>query len=80
MLNTMKSDFEIDSINNSLKLKMILSKLSESEKNLILLKYNMGLSYREIGTLLNIDEGSAKTLCYRGRNKFKKLWKEDKYE
>lgn len=75
-----ESDFRIMHIDNSLEVNRILSLMKESEKNLLVLKYSMGLSYRSIGSLLNIEEGSAKTLCYRARNKFKKIWEGEKYE
>lgn len=78
MLNNIKSEFEISTIDNNLDIKTILSRLSESHKNILILKYSMGLSYREIGKLLDIDEGSSKTICYRARNKFKEIWKGDR--
>ncbi|MGL5084850.1 MAG: RNA polymerase sigma factor, partial [Clostridium sp.] len=64
MLNNIKSEFEIRNIDNNLDIKTILSKLTESQKNILILKYSMGLSYREIGKFLDIDEGSSKTICY----------------
>ncbi|WP_252228150.1 MULTISPECIES: sigma-70 family RNA polymerase sigma factor [Clostridium] len=77
---TLKSDFEISDIDNSIDINKVLSKMSESHKNLLILKYSMDLSYDNIGKLLNIIEGSAKTLCYRARNVFKQIWKDEKYE
>ncbi|KON14846.1 RNA polymerase sigma-70 factor [Clostridium botulinum] len=77
---TLKSDFEISDIDNSIDINKVLSKMSESHKNLLILKYSMDLSYNNIGKLLNISEGSAKTLCYRARNVFKKIWESEKYE
>jgi len=77
---TIQSDFKIVNIDNALDVNRVLSLLKESEKNLLVLKYSMGLSYKQIGKLLNIEEGSAKTLCYRARNKFKEIWEGEKYE
>ncbi|MBN1046939.1 sigma-70 family RNA polymerase sigma factor [Clostridium botulinum] len=77
---TLKSDFKISDIDNSIDINKVLSKMSESHKNLLILKYSMDLSYNNIGKLLNISEGSAKTLCYRARNVFKKIWESEKYE
>ncbi len=77
---TLKSDFEISDIDNSIDINKVLSKMSESHKNLLILKYSMDLSYDNIGKLLNINEGSAKTLCYIARNVFKQIWKDEKYE
>lgn len=77
---TIESDFKMMNTDNSLDINRVLSLMKESEKNLLVLKYNMGLSYRGIGKMLNIEEGSAKTLCYRARNKFKEIWDGEKYE
>lgn len=77
---TIQSDFKIVNIDNALAVNRVLSLMKESEKNLLVLKYSMGLSYRQIGRLLNVEEGSAKTLCYRARNKFKEIWEGEKYE
>lgn len=77
---TIESDFKITHTDNFLELNRVLSLMKESEKNLLVLKYSMGLSYRSIGKMLNIEEGSAKTLCYRARNKFKEIWEGEKYE
>lgn len=75
-----ESDFKIMRIENALEVNRVLTLMKESEKNLLVLKYSMGLSYKSIGSLLNIEEGSAKTLCYRARNKFKEIWDGEKYE
>lgn len=77
---TIESDFKITHTDNALEVNRVLSLMKESEKNMLVLKYSMGLSYREIGKLLNIEDGSAKTLCYRARNKFKEIWEGEKYE
>lgn len=77
---TIQSDFKIVNIDNALEVNRVLSLLKESEKNLLVLKYSMGLSYKQIGRMLDIEEGSAKTLCYRARNKFKEIWEGEKYE
>jgi len=42
-------------------------------------KYDMGLSYKEIAELLDINENTVKTYLFRAREQFKKLWRE-KYE
>ena len=76
---TIEGDFKIGHVDNALEVNRVLALMKESEKNLLVLKYSMGLSYRSIGNLLNIEEGSAKTLCYRARNKFKEIWEGEKY-
>lgn len=74
---TLKNDFQINNINNSIDINRILSQMNESQKNLLILKYQMGFSYAKISKLLNINESSAKTLCYRARNVFKKIWESE---
>ena len=68
---------------------MDFKEIKKSKKNLdflydliylLILKYNLGLSYSDISKLLNINESSAKTLCYRARNAFKNIWESEKYE
>ncbi|HWQ71000.1 MAG TPA: sigma factor-like helix-turn-helix DNA-binding protein [Desulfitobacteriaceae bacterium] len=38
------------------------------------MKYEMELSYKDIGIILGIPEKNVKTYLYRARNKFKSLW------
>ncbi|MCF0149433.1 MAG: sigma-70 family RNA polymerase sigma factor [Clostridium sp.] len=81
LIENIKSDFDMSTVENNIDIKRVFTKISESQKNILILKYSMGLSYREIGKLLNIDEGSSKTLCYRARKKFKEVWEgENIYE
>lgn len=56
-----------------------LSRLKYGYKDLLILKYEMELSYKEIGRLLGLSEATVKTYLYRARNEFKKLWR-DEYE
>ena len=58
-----------------LKVITILNQLKEEYKSLLIFKYEMDLSYREIGLLLGVDENIIKTYLYRARNKFKKEWR-----
>lgn len=80
LCSTLKNDFEISHVDNSIDINSVLSKMNEAQKNLLILKYELGLSYANIGNLLNITEASAKTFCYRARNTFKKIWESEKYE
>lgn len=54
----------------------ILNSISEVNKNLLFFKYDMGLSYKEISELLDINENTVKTYLFRAREQFKKLWRE----
>ena len=54
-----------------------LSSLKDGYKDLLILKYEMELSYKEIGRLLGLSETTVKTYLYRARNEFKRLWSEE---
>ena len=50
---------------------MALQTLSEKEKILIYLKYELQLSFREIGELLHMTEGNVRVQKYRTVSKLK---------
>ena len=54
-----------------------LSSLKDGYRDLLILKYEMELSYKEIGRLLGLSEATVKTYLYRARNEFKRLWREE---
>ncbi|MDR3584496.1 MAG: sigma-70 family RNA polymerase sigma factor [Desulfosporosinus sp.] len=54
-----------------------LSSLKDGYKGLLILKYELELSYKEIGRLLGFSESTVKTYLYRARNEFKRLWREE---
>lgn len=58
----------------------VLDKLSPIYKNLLVLKYAVELSYREIAEVLDINEKTVKTYIYRAKRKFRNIWKELNYE
>lgn len=53
-----------------------LNELKPAYKNLLVLKYFMDVSYKEIGTILEMSEQKVKVYLYRARNKFKEIWEE----
>ncbi|GFZ32989.1 DNA-directed RNA polymerase sigma-70 factor [Clostridium zeae] len=57
----------------------VLNSISDIHKNLLVFKYEMGLSYKEISELLDINENTVKTYLSRAREQFKKVWR-DRYE
>lgn len=61
---------------DSQEINKVLSEMKDSYKNLLLLKYEMDLSYTQIATLLDTTESQIKTYLYRARNDFKKRWEE----
>jgi RNA polymerase sigma-70 factor (ECF subfamily) len=59
---------------------VVMDNLKPMFKNLLLLKYDMDLSYKEIGALLDINENLVKNYLFRARKQFIKVWEELKYE
>lgn len=57
-----------------------LSLLKPQFQELLLLKYQSGLSYDEISTLLEINVSSVKTNLFRARKKLAKIYKEEIHE
>ena len=53
----------------------ILNNMKEEYKSILILKYDMELSYKEIALLLGTNEDVVKTYMYRARNKFKEEWR-----
>lgn len=53
-----------------------LNQLPATQSNLLLLKYELDLSYNEISVLLNVKVDTVRTTLYRARNKFKQNWSE----
>lgn len=54
----------------------ILNQLSPTQSNLLLLKYEMDLSYEEISVLLHMKVDTIRTTLYRSRKIFKQKWSE----
>ncbi|AFK85293.1 MULTISPECIES: RNA polymerase sigma factor [Thermoanaerobacterium] len=83
ILNSLYSDGLIEEhvLNEELKSNVhkILGLLKESYRTLLIFKYFVGLSYKEIGEILDLDENKVKTYLYRARNKFKELWEVSNY-
>ncbi|SCJ89748.1 RNA polymerase sigma factor sigM [uncultured Clostridium sp.] len=65
---------EILSKENGGEIRDVLDSIKEEYKSLLIFKYEMELSYKEIGLLLGINESNVKTYLYRARNKFKEEW------
>ncbi|MEK3905158.1 MULTISPECIES: RNA polymerase sigma factor [unclassified Paenibacillus] len=52
----------------------VLARLNPVNKQLILLKYEMELSYKEISAMLGISEARVKASLYRARQQFQQLY------
>lgn len=51
-----------------------LDLLKPSYKELLILKYVLDLSYKDIASIFDMKEEKIKTYLYRARNKFKEIW------
>ncbi|MFL0246169.1 RNA polymerase sigma factor [Candidatus Clostridium stratigraminis] len=73
---TVEEDFTEDLLiterNNEVKDR--LNKLKDGYKDLLILKYAMELSYKEIALLLGLKESVVKTYLYRARKEFERMW------
>lgn len=54
----------------------VLSELQPIYKHLLVLKYDLDLTYDEISEMLDIKRGTVKTYLFRAREKFKEIYKE----
>jgi RNA polymerase sigma factor (sigma-70 family) len=54
----------------------VLDRIQEIFKQLLLLKYELELSYKEISLLLGMKEETVRTYLFRARKEFQKKWRE----
>jgi RNA polymerase sigma factor (sigma-70 family) len=52
-----------------------LERIQEVYKQLLLLKYELDLSYKEIALLLGMKEETVRTYLFRARKEFQKKWR-----
>ena len=55
----------------------ILNRLTPLHKQLLLLKYMLGLSYKEIAEMLDLNPGTLKTYLFRARKAFKEIYRKE---
>ncbi|RKD69595.1 RNA polymerase sigma-70 factor (ECF subfamily) [Sinobaca qinghaiensis] len=58
-------------------IQVTLDQLPPLQKQLLLLKYEMELSYADMAELLNLNPGTVKTYLFRARQTFKKRYKKE---
>jgi len=58
----------------------LIKTLPEPEQNLLLLRYWIGLTHKEIATSLDIPEGTIRRQCAEALQKLKQRWQEDDNE
>ncbi|WP_242838420.1 sigma factor-like helix-turn-helix DNA-binding protein [Clostridium ihumii] len=59
----------------ALEVSKVLNDMKEEYRSLLILKYELQLSYKEISLLLGTEETNVKTYLYRARNKFREEWR-----
>ena len=59
-------------------IEQVLEQLSPIHKQLLIMKYELDLSYKEIAGLLDIKEEIVKTYLFRARKQFQKKYGENK--
>lgn len=57
--------------NDQIDIESILNKLNPTYRNLLILKYDIGLSYKDISKILDMSEDKIRTYLYRARKSFK---------
>ena len=73
-------DSEITKAEIRIQIQKVFNRLKDSQKSILLLKYYIGLSCRDISKLFDTDEDTIKTSLYRARKNFKKLWEDNQNE
>ncbi|WP_232230216.1 sigma-70 family RNA polymerase sigma factor [Metabacillus halosaccharovorans] len=58
-------------------IQIILDQLKPLYKQLLVMKYDMELSYEEIAEMLGLNPGTLKTYLYRARETFKDLYRRE---
>ncbi|MCH7322768.1 RNA polymerase sigma factor [Solibacillus sp. MA9] len=71
-------DTELSVLTNEMnhEIALVLDRIQEIFKQLLLLKYELELSYKEIALLLGMKEETVRTYLFRARKEFQKKWRE----
>lgn len=76
LAHTEETEKIVIDMENRTELQSVINQLKPAQANLLLLKYEMDLSYEQIANILDIKIDTVRTLLYRARNQFKKKWSE----
>jgi len=74
-LSTESAEDTVISLEKVKDVRNTLEKLQPVYKELLILKYIIGFSYRDISEFTGYSEDKVKIYLYRARNKFKELWR-----
>ncbi|WP_066175236.1 RNA polymerase sigma factor [Bacillus marinisedimentorum] len=58
-------------------IQVVLNQMAPLYKQLLLLKYELELSYQEIAEMLDLNPGTLKTYLFRARQSFKELYRKE---
>ena len=58
-------------------LQSLLKKLPQDEQNLLFMRYRVGLTHKEIASMIDIPEGTIRRQCAAILNKLKQQWQKD---
>ncbi|OBW60177.1 RNA polymerase sigma factor [Solibacillus sp. FSL W7-1472] len=74
--NDQDTEMSVLTIEMNHEIAFVLNHIQEIFKQLLLLKYELELSYKEIALLLGIKEETVRTYLFRARKEFQKKWRE----
>ncbi len=64
----------LNNVNENILINHCLSKLSEKDRTLIILRDMNGFGYREMASILECSEGQVKIGIFRARQRFKEIY------
>ncbi|MBD8521237.1 RNA polymerase sigma factor [Lysinibacillus sp. FSL R7-0073] len=73
--NNHDTELSVLNIEMNQEISLILESIQEIYKQLLLLKYELELSYKEIALLLGMKEETIRTYLFRARKEFQKKWR-----
>lgn len=74
--NDLDTELSVLTIEMNHEIAFVLDRIQEAFKQLLLLKYELELSYKEIALLLGMKEETVRTYLFRARKEFQKKWGE----
>ncbi|MER2030638.1 MAG: RNA polymerase sigma factor [Solibacillus sp.] len=74
--NDQDTELSVLTIEMNHEIAFVLERIQEIFKQLLLLKYELELSYKEIALLLGMKEETIRTYLFRARKEFQKKWRE----
>lgn len=74
--NDQDTELNVLTIEMNHEIALVLDRIQEIFKQLLLLKYELEFSYKEIALLLGMKEETVRTYLFRARKEFQKKWRE----